>query len=213
MIYGGTQFFWRAFVSKEYSSSAGGLILWPAKLLVPLGFAILLAQGFSEIIKRIAIMRGLIDDPHPAPGGHEQDSRLSGAGDASWIHRAQHGADHVRGAGVFLLLGYPVAFALAANGCSSRVIGIELGPCSAGSINLDFLQALPERIYGVMNNDTLLAIPFFTFMGLILERSGMAEDLLDTIGQLFGPCAAASPMRSSSSARCWPPPPASSRPR
>src|SRR5262249_11980689 len=50
----------------------------------------------------------------------------------------------------------------------------------------DFLQALPERIYGVMSNDTLLAIPFFTFMGLVLERSGMAEDLLDTIGQLFG---------------------------
>ena len=50
----------------------------------------------------------------------------------------------------------------------------------------DFLQALPERVYGVMNNDTLLAIPFFTFMGLVLERSGMAEDLLDTIGQLFG---------------------------
>src|SRR6185312_10641595 len=49
-----------------------------------------------------------------------------------------------------------------------------------------FLQALPERVYGVMNNDTLLAIPFFTFMGLVLERSGMAEDLLDTIGQLFG---------------------------
>ncbi|HTZ80325.1 MAG TPA: TRAP transporter large permease subunit, partial [Stellaceae bacterium] len=50
----------------------------------------------------------------------------------------------------------------------------------------DFLQALPDRIYGVMSNDTLLAIPFFTFMGLVLERSGMAEDLLDTIGQLFG---------------------------
>ncbi|MEI7806625.1 MAG: TRAP transporter large permease subunit, partial [Hyphomicrobiales bacterium] len=48
------------------------------------------------------------------------------------------------------------------------------------------LQALPERVYGVMNNDTLLATPFFTFMGLVLERSGMAEDLLDTIGQLFG---------------------------
>ena len=48
------------------------------------------------------------------------------------------------------------------------------------------MQALPERIYGVMSNDTLLAIPFFTFMGLVLERSGMAEDLLDTIGQLFG---------------------------
>src|SRR6267143_1186029 len=48
-------------------------------------------------------------------------------------------------------------------------------------------QALPERIFGIMSNDTLLAVPFFTFMGLILERSGMAEDLLDTIGQLFGP--------------------------
>ncbi|MGA1253492.1 MAG: TRAP transporter large permease, partial [Burkholderiaceae bacterium] len=48
-------------------------------------------------------------------------------------------------------------------------------------------QALPLRIFGIMQNDTLLAIPFFTLMGIILQRSGMAEDLLDTIGQLFGP--------------------------
>ncbi len=82
---------------------------------------------------------------------------------------------------VFLLLGYPVAFSLAANGLFFGLIGIELG-----LFRPDFLQALPERVYGVMNNETLLAIPFFTFMGLILERSGMAEDLLDTIGQLFG---------------------------
>src|ERR1700693_2847758 len=82
---------------------------------------------------------------------------------------------------IFLLLGYPVAFSLAANGLIFGLIGIELG-----LFQPDFLQALPERVYGVMNNDTLLAIPFFTFMGLILERSGMAEDLLDTIGQLFG---------------------------
>lgn len=82
---------------------------------------------------------------------------------------------------VFLLLGYPAAFSLAAVGLLYAIIGIELGQFSP-----DFLQALPERVYGVMNNDTLLAIPFFTFMGLILERSGMAEDLLDTIGQLFG---------------------------
>lgn len=81
----------------------------------------------------------------------------------------------------FLLLGYPVAFALAANGLVFAVVGIELG-----LFQPNFLQALPERIYGTMNNDTLLAIPFFTFMGLVLERSGMAEDLLDTIGQLFG---------------------------
>ncbi|MFK8252028.1 TRAP transporter large permease [Ancylobacter terrae] len=83
---------------------------------------------------------------------------------------------------VFLLLGYPVAFALAANGLMFGLIGIELG-----QFQPNFLQALPERVYGTMNNDVLLAIPFFTFMGLVLERSGMAEDLLDTIGQVFGP--------------------------
>jgi TRAP-type mannitol/chloroaromatic compound transport system permease large subunit len=82
---------------------------------------------------------------------------------------------------LFLLLGYPVAFSLAANGLIFGLVGIELG-----LFRPDFLQALPERIYGIMSNDVLLAIPFFTFMGLILERSGMAEDLLDTIGQLFG---------------------------
>src|SRR5205085_2438124 len=82
---------------------------------------------------------------------------------------------------VVLLLGYPAAFSLGAVGLIYAVVGIQLG-----EFRPDFLQALPERVYGVMNNDTLLAIPFFTFMGLVLERSGMAEDLLDTIGQLFG---------------------------
>jgi TRAP-type mannitol/chloroaromatic compound transport system permease large subunit len=81
----------------------------------------------------------------------------------------------------FLLLGYPAAFSLGAVGLIFALLGIELGLFVP-----DFLQALPERVYGVMSNDTLLAIPFFTFMGLVLERSGMAEDLLDTIGQLFG---------------------------
>ena len=81
----------------------------------------------------------------------------------------------------FLLLGYPAAFSLGACGLIFALLGIELGLFVP-----DFLQALPERVYGVMSNDTLLAIPFFTFMGLVLERSGMAEDLLDTIGQLFG---------------------------
>ena len=82
---------------------------------------------------------------------------------------------------VILLLGYPAAFSLGAVGLIFALIGIEFGLFVP-----DFLQALPERVYGVMSNDTLLAIPFFTFMGLVLERSGMAEDLLDTIGQLFG---------------------------
>jgi TRAP-type mannitol/chloroaromatic compound transport system permease large subunit len=90
---------------------------------------------------------------------------------------------------VFMLLGYPVAFSLAANGLLFFFIGVELAPYSNNEITLSWplLYALPERFWGVMSNDTLLAIPFFTFMGIVLERSGMAEDLLDTIGQLFGP--------------------------
>jgi len=83
---------------------------------------------------------------------------------------------------VFLLFGFPVAFSLGACGLFFAIIGIELNVLPES-----LLQALPLRIFGIMQNDTLLAIPFFTLMGLILERSGMAEDLLDTIGQLFGP--------------------------
>ena len=83
---------------------------------------------------------------------------------------------------VFLLSGFPVAFALAANGLFFGFLGIELGLLTPA-----LLQALPERVLGIMANDTLLAIPFFTFMGIILERSGMAEDLLESAGQLFGP--------------------------
>jgi TRAP-type mannitol/chloroaromatic compound transport system permease large subunit len=83
---------------------------------------------------------------------------------------------------VFLMLGYPVAFSLAANGLFFGALAIHFG-----LLGPELLQALPQRLFGIMRNDTLLAIPFFTFMGLILERSGMAEDLLETVGQLFGP--------------------------
>ncbi|MEZ5753207.1 MAG: TRAP transporter large permease subunit, partial [Paracoccaceae bacterium] len=89
----------------------------------------------------------------------------------------------------FLLLGYPVAFSLAANGLVFFAIGVWMAPWSSGTITLDWplLFTMPQRLWGVLSNETLLAIPFFTFMGIVLERSGMAEDLLDTIGQLFGP--------------------------
>ena len=83
---------------------------------------------------------------------------------------------------VILLTGFPVAFGLAATGLAFGFIGIEAGIFPAA-----MFQALPLRIFGIMQNDTLLAIPFFTFMGIILERSGMAEDLLETVGQVFGP--------------------------
>ena len=83
---------------------------------------------------------------------------------------------------VFLLTGIPVAFGLAATGLLFGFIGMEVGLFGA-----NLFQALPQRVFGIMQNDTLLAIPFFTFMGIILERSGMAEDLLETVGQVFGP--------------------------
>jgi tripartite ATP-independent transporter DctM subunit len=83
---------------------------------------------------------------------------------------------------VFMLIGYPAAFSLAAVGLFFGFIGIELG-----LIVPDYLGNLTYQLYGIISNDLLLAIPFFTFMGAILERCGLAEDLLDSIGQLFGP--------------------------
>ena len=89
----------------------------------------------------------------------------------------------------FLLIGFPVAFSLGA-----RPV-LRLHRHRAGVLPTSLIQALPLRLFGIMQNDTLLAIPFFTLMGLILERSGMAEDLLDTIGQLFGPLRGGLPSR------------------
>lgn len=83
---------------------------------------------------------------------------------------------------VFLLLGFPVAFTLAATGILYGLVAIEFGLMQPA-----LFQALPNRVFGIIANDTLLAVPFFTLMGLILERSGMAEDLLETVGHLFGP--------------------------
>ena len=83
---------------------------------------------------------------------------------------------------IFLLTGFPVAFSLAACGLLFGFIGMQ-----AGIFPGTLFQALPLRVFGIMQNDTLLAIPFFTLMGIILEKSGMAEDLLETIGQVFGP--------------------------
>jgi TRAP-type mannitol/chloroaromatic compound transport system permease large subunit len=83
---------------------------------------------------------------------------------------------------VFMLIGYPVSFSLAAVGLFFGFIAIN-----HGFFDFSLMQALPERVFGILANDTLLAIPFFTLMGAILERCGLAEDLLDGLGQLFGP--------------------------
>jgi TRAP-type mannitol/chloroaromatic compound transport system permease large subunit len=82
----------------------------------------------------------------------------------------------------FLLTGIPVAFGLAATGLLFGFIGMEVG-----LFDTNLFGALPLRVFGIIKNETLLAIPFFTFMGIILERSGMAEDLLETVAQVFGP--------------------------
>ncbi len=82
---------------------------------------------------------------------------------------------------VFLVIGYPAAFSLAAVGLFFGFVGIELG-----LIRTDFLGNLTFQLYSVISNDLLLAIPFFTLMGSILERCGLAEDLLEGFGQLFG---------------------------
>jgi tripartite ATP-independent transporter DctM subunit len=82
---------------------------------------------------------------------------------------------------IVMLIGFPVAFSLAALGLFSGLVAIELGFFPA-----QYMANLPLRIFGILSNDLLLAIPFFTFMGAILERCGLAEDLLEGTGQLFG---------------------------
>jgi tripartite ATP-independent transporter DctM subunit len=83
---------------------------------------------------------------------------------------------------LFMLIGFPVAFSLAAVGLFFGFLGIV-----TGHFDVSFLQALPLRTFGIISNDLLLAIPFFTLMGAILERCGLAEDILEGTGQLFGP--------------------------
>ncbi|MBL6458542.1 TRAP transporter large permease subunit [Belnapia sp. T6] len=82
---------------------------------------------------------------------------------------------------VFLLIGFPVAFSLAATGLFFGFLSIELG-----FFTPSYLGNLPLRVFGIVQNDLLLSIPFFTLMGAILERCGLAEDLLEGTGQLFG---------------------------
>nr|WP_207758330.1 TRAP transporter large permease subunit [Aliamphritea spongicola] len=86
------------------------------------------------------------------------------------------------GAIIVLLLGYSVAFSLAGTGLIFAAIGIM-----TGTFEPQFLEAVPNRIFGIMNNTVLIAVPLFVFMGVMLERSKIAEELLDTMAALFGP--------------------------
>ncbi len=81
----------------------------------------------------------------------------------------------------FLFFGYPVALTLGGVSLAFAAIGYL-----AGAMNFGFIGALPQRVFGVMTNEVLLAIPLFIFMGVMLERSRIAEELLETMGRLFG---------------------------
>ncbi len=83
---------------------------------------------------------------------------------------------------IFVFSGYPVAFSLAGTGLFFSIFGILFG-----YFDVSFFNTLPERIFGIMSNYVLLAVPFFIFMGTMLEKSRLAEDLLTVIGMLFGP--------------------------
>ncbi len=81
-----------------------------------------------------------------------------------------------------MLIGFPVAFSLSALGLGCGLFAIQMGWFPAS-----FMANLPLNVFGILSNDLLLAIPFFTFMGAVLEKCGLAEDMLDSMGQLFGP--------------------------
>ena len=83
---------------------------------------------------------------------------------------------------VIMLIGFPVAFSLSALGLLSGFFAIEMG-----WFNPAFMGNLPLNVFGILSNELLLAIPFFTLMGAVLEKCGLAEDMLDSMGQLFGP--------------------------
>lgn len=83
---------------------------------------------------------------------------------------------------LIMLIGFPVAFSLAALGLACGFYAV-----SQGWFPPEFMANLPQNVFGILSNDLLLAIPFFTLMGALLERCGLAEDMLDSMGQLFGP--------------------------
>src|SRR3984885_10436793 len=124
-------------------------------------------------------------------GGHQTHRRAAGSGDDRCEIREADAMITLEmmppmmfgGLVLAMLIGFPVAFTLAAVGLSFGFLAIHLG-----FFDMNFLQAIPGRVFGsVLSNELLLAIPFFTFMGAILERCGLAEDMLGSMGQLFGP--------------------------
>ena len=164
-------FFHQAYAVGEMSGNAGGLVRWPIKFVIPVRLR------DAGVARRLGS-----DQAHRRAAGRGDDRREVREADAM-ITLEMMPPLMFGGLVVAMLIGFPVAFTLAAVGLSFGFLAIHLG-----FFDLNFLQAIPGRVFGsVLSNELLLAIPFFTFMGAILERCGLAEDMLDSMGQLFGP--------------------------
>jgi hypothetical protein len=197
---------WRAL---EVSPNAGGLARYPIKTLIVVAFALLMVQGLSQLIKHAAFLRGRPTRAastrrrprrprwprrrpryraRPAP---RRPPALAAMPDGG---RLMLGLAMFAAAIGLLLVGFPVAFSLGGTAVLFTLIGSDLTSVFWGidlpwdpEFRLARLNILPQRIFGtIMDNYTLVAVPFFVFMGVMLEKSGLAEELLETMGMLFG---------------------------
>jgi len=169
----------QSYLQHEVSSDPGGLThRWIIKAVLALGFVLLLVQALSEILKayhrlenKTALLKVLV-----------VVALLGGLVYMAWFNRMVFWVDPVFlmfvMALVLLMAGFQVAFVFAGVALFFALISDEVG--------LHVLEMLPYRTYGIMGNVTLMAVPLFIFMGLILEKSKMAEGLLISMGKLFG---------------------------
>lgn len=179
-----------SFRIREQSPDPGGLPRWPIKGLILLCFYLLLTAGGSFLLRAWTRLRSP-SEVTPA----RADRGLAGLGIPAFcllvagllgftdlVPDAWLGPLMFVGALALIFSGYPVAFALGGVAVLFAFVGVE-----RWLFDWTLLLALPQRIFGIMGNQVLLAVPFFIFMGTVLQRSKLAEDLLKTVGQLFGP--------------------------
>jgi len=169
----------QSYLQHEVSSDPGGLTdRWIIKAVLVLGFLLLLVQALSEILKAYHQLK----DTKPLWRILSIVAVLGGMVYYAWYMRMAFWFDPVflmfAMALVLLMLGFQVAFVFGGVALFFAMIADEVG--------LHVLEMLPYRTYGIMGNITLMAVPLFIFMGLILEKSKMAESLLESMGKLFG---------------------------
>lgn len=179
LIYDAYDMTYQSYIQQEVSSDPGGLThRWLIKGMLVVAFVLLVLQALSEIIKAY----GRLGQKRVLWSALGVVVLLGAVVYAAWYHRMAYWIDPVIlmfALTLFLLMsGFQVAFVFAGVALFFALITDELG--------LHVLEMLPYRTYGIMGNVTLMAVPLFIFMGLILEKSKMAEGLLISMGKLFG---------------------------